>query len=97
MTIARSSGHLPTLAATLSAQHVATWVPETTAERAQIADELGNIARTIDDVPLEQWAAALSFADLLEIGDVAGTRQILYSALARAVRSTNRRCAATQP
>ncbi len=70
--LARTCGDDETLAFSLLAQHDAIWEPGTAPERAELAAEMGRVARRVRDPELEPQASLLCTVALLEQGDPRG-------------------------
>lgn len=69
--LARADGDDRTLADTLSARHHTVWGPGSAAERIVLLEEIGTVSRRNGDRDDEQFAAALLWVALLELGDPA--------------------------
>lgn len=67
---ARSAADDATLAAVLSARHVALWEPADAHERLSVADEIVAVAERLRDAELALQGHAWRLVDLLELGDV---------------------------
>jgi hypothetical protein len=68
--IARGLGDGQTLIRALTALHIALWVPAGLVERAQIADELVELAERLGHPELEMSGRAWRLTDSLELGDI---------------------------
>lgn len=83
--VARTSGDDATLAAVLSARHVALWGPADTEERLAVADEVVAVSERLGDAELALQGHAWRLVDLVELGDVDGA-DLAISAHARLSR-----------
>lgn len=85
--VARSADD-STLAAVLSARHVALWGPGDAEERLRVADEIVAVADRMGDAELALQGEAWRLVDLLELGDVAGADVAIatHARLARDLR-----------
>lgn len=82
---ARSAGDDATLAAVLSARHVALWEPADAQERLAVANEIVAMSERLGDAELALQGYAWRLVDLLELGDVASADDAI-SAHARFAR-----------
>ena len=71
LALAREAGDAPTLAQVLSNYIHATWAPDTIDERRNLAAELAEVARSVQDPALEFWADWIMHNVQIEAADFA--------------------------